>query len=130
MAVFGFWLLLSVAVGVLASNRGRSGFGWFVLSLAVSPLLGLIFCLVVKDLAVVPGAVGASAATHCKCPACAEFVLPEATVCKHCGAEVKPDNSFWLRQVQAEKLAIRDQNRKIGFCFFVVAIAAGIFWAK
>jgi hypothetical protein len=35
------WLLLSVVVGVFANSQGRSGVGWFFLSLLFSPLIGL-----------------------------------------------------------------------------------------
>jgi hypothetical protein len=51
MSIFLFWILFSIAVGILASNRGRSGIAWFFLSLLISPLLGLIFVLVTKNLA-------------------------------------------------------------------------------
>jgi Short C-terminal domain len=46
------WLLLSVGVGYLASERGRSGVGWALLSILTSPLLGLIIVLLTRDLKV------------------------------------------------------------------------------
>mgnify|MGYP003576694526 CR=1 FL=1 len=45
------WGLLSWGVAALATSRGRSGFGYFLLSFFLSPLLGLIVVLVTKDLA-------------------------------------------------------------------------------
>ena len=40
---FLLWVGFAIVVGVVASNKGRSGFGWFVLALLISPLLaGLI----------------------------------------------------------------------------------------
>ena len=47
-----FWLLLSAGVGYLASERGRSGVGWALLSVVTSPLLGLIIVLIARDLVV------------------------------------------------------------------------------
>ena len=45
------WIALSIAAGVFASNyRNRSGFGWFFLSLLISPLLGFVFIAVSKRL--------------------------------------------------------------------------------
>ncbi|NKI96644.1 SHOCT domain-containing protein [Rhizobacter sp. SG703] len=44
------WLVLSVGVGLLADSRGRSGFGFFLLSFVLSPLIGLIAVLVTKNL--------------------------------------------------------------------------------
>lgn len=45
-----FWLLLSAAVGLWASNhRGRSGIAWFFISLLISPVLGFAFAAASKD---------------------------------------------------------------------------------
>ena len=43
MEIFFLWFICSVLVAVFASNRNRSGFGWFLLSLFISPLITLIF---------------------------------------------------------------------------------------
>jgi hypothetical protein len=42
MELFLFWLILSIVVGVFAGSKSRSGFGWFVLSLFISPIITLI----------------------------------------------------------------------------------------
>ena len=52
MELFILWFALSIAVGMFASNyRQRSGLGWFVLSLLISPVLGFVFAAVSKPLA-------------------------------------------------------------------------------
>lgn len=88
MEIFLFWLIFSIIVGVAAGARGRSGIGWFVLAMVISPLLALILLVLLPKLA------GAGAAptnkTHVKCPDCAELVLREARVCKHCGCRLTP----------------------------------------
>lgn len=98
--LFFFWFLFAVGVGVLASNRGRSGVGWFLLSMLISPLLGLLFVAVSKDLAKAAreAADRPGADTHVKCAQCAEWVLPEAKVCKHCGAALVPVTGFQARR--------------------------------
>jgi hypothetical protein len=45
------WGLMCWGVAALAGSRGRSAFGFFLLSFFFSPLLGLIVVLVVKNLA-------------------------------------------------------------------------------
>ncbi|GLO38211.1 hypothetical protein PPUN14671_50480 [Pseudomonas putida] len=45
-----FWLVLSAGVGMLASSKGRSFWGFTLLSVITSPLLGLIIVLIVSDL--------------------------------------------------------------------------------
>ena len=122
MMVFVFWVLFAVAVGVFASNRGRSGFAWFVLSVLISPLLGLLFCAVAKDLSRAPNGGQPSAATHVKCPACAEFVLPEAKVCKHCGGPLVPPRRT-PQQNDAETKARETTNMIMGIVFVVALFA-------
>ena len=39
------WVGLCIAVGLFANRYGRSGFGWFVMSMILSPLLGFAFVL-------------------------------------------------------------------------------------
>ena len=39
MAIFFAWIALAVIVWIVASRRGRIGFGWFLLSLLVSPVI-------------------------------------------------------------------------------------------
>jgi hypothetical protein len=104
-----FWVMFAVVVGVFAANKGRSGVGWFLLSLLISPLLGFLFVAVLSNLkeGAASHAVSAAqpgAATHVRCPACAEWVLPQAAVCKHCGAALTPDTTFEARQAAAKRL--------------------------
>src|SRR6185369_16577103 len=50
--IYIVWFGLCVWVGVAASNKGRSGFGWFVLAFLFSPLLMGIILACNKDLTV------------------------------------------------------------------------------
>lgn len=61
-SVFFFMLMLCVAAGIWASTRGRSGVGWFFISLIVSPVIGFILLAVLKNLA--PNADGAGSASR------------------------------------------------------------------
>ena len=88
MEFFVFWLGFSVIVAILASRRGRNGFGWFLLSALISPLLAGLLVLVLGNLKEEEGK--PSPKTHIKCPDCRELVLKEARVCKHCGCKLIP----------------------------------------
>lgn len=94
MEIFIFWLGLSVAIGVWASNKGRNGFLWFLLGVVISPILAAIFLAVSADLSKPSSKATAidhpSPQTHVQCPDCAELVRNEARVCKHCGCKLIP----------------------------------------
>jgi hypothetical protein len=36
------WIVLSIVAAVFAGSKGRSGFGWFLISCLLSPLIGLL----------------------------------------------------------------------------------------
>lgn len=81
-----FWFLFSALCGVMASKAGRSGFGYFILSCLISPIICFLLLAIlgkVKE-------EGPSPETHIRCPDCAEYILKEAKVCKHCGCKLVP----------------------------------------
>lgn len=50
MEILLIWCVFCVVVGIAANARGRSGFGWFLLALVISPLIALVLVLVMRDL--------------------------------------------------------------------------------
>lgn len=50
MELFLGWVVFAIVVAIAAGSRGRNGFGWFVLSILLSPLVGLILVLVMPNL--------------------------------------------------------------------------------
>jgi hypothetical protein len=86
MDLITLWFVLAVVVGIVAAALGRSGPGWFLLAVIISPLLAGIVLLLVGRAGVEPP----SPSTHVKCPDCRELVLNEARVCKHCGCRLVP----------------------------------------
>jgi len=45
IGTFLFFVAFSVIVGVIANSRGRSGFGWFFLSVIITPILTLVLVM-------------------------------------------------------------------------------------
>lgn len=50
LGFFVFWVIVAVLVGAWAVGRGRSGWGFGLLSFFLSPILAVIVLLVMKDL--------------------------------------------------------------------------------
>lgn len=122
MGIFIAWVFFALCVGFFATNRGRGSGNWFVISLVFSPLLGLIILALLPNLEnKAPVADGPTEKTHVKCIKCAEFVMPEASVCKHCGAELTPDSGYVMR-IHRQDLVAKDeeqQNTVIGWSIII-----------
>ena len=84
------WILFSIFVGIAASGRGRSGFGYFLLSLLLSPIIGLIIVLVAGPNRQKIAAQAEASGELKKCPACAEHIKREAVKCRYCGTDLSP----------------------------------------
>lgn len=98
MIIFFSWFLFAILVGALASSKGRSGIGYFFLSIIISPLLGLLVILVAGDNKEAIEKAKVESGAEVKCYFCAELIKREAKICKHCS---KPNHSVyhgpWLR---------------------------------
>lgn len=84
MEFFIIWLLFGIVAMVIASSKERSGCGWFLLGCLIGPFALVVAAL--PSLHTVPGT--PSPSTHVKCPDCAELILIDAKVCKHCGCRL------------------------------------------
>lgn len=87
MEVFAYWVIVAIVTAVVASSRGRSALGWFVLGFALN-LLALIAVVVLPSLSAVDGR--PTPATHVICPDCREYVRKDARKCRFCGCSLKP----------------------------------------
>lgn len=102
-----FWLGLSVGVSMIAKNRGRRSWLWFLLAVAATPLLAFALLMLITDLKVqdfVETVSQSIDATHVRCPHCAEYVLPEAKVCKYCHGTLTPQDPAVLQKNMQDKI--------------------------
>lgn len=86
------WTLLSVVAGVVAENKGRSGVGFFFLSMVLSPLIGIIGAAVARPDQDTIERRQLSSGRYRRCPQCAELVRAEAQRCRFCGAALGQAN--------------------------------------
>lgn len=90
------WFLFSIVAGIIAGSRGRSGIGYFALSVVLSPLVGIILAAAMPSLAkpatATTDGTAANPADYVSCPACRELVRWDASKCKHCGTALTPQD--------------------------------------
>ena len=87
MEIIIIWLLFGLVSAVVASNKGRSGCGWFLLGVLLGPF-GFILALAVTQDQKAIESKSLAKGENKKCPFCAEIIKKEAIVCKHCGREL------------------------------------------
>lgn len=122
------YLSFAVVAGIIAGSRGRSGFGYFALSLVVSPLIGIILAVALPNLRPSIEREAELADTR-DCPHCAERIKKGASVCRFCGRDVSPltlapARNYSLSTGKPEKVAFFMAMAFIA----LLAMAAYAFW--
>jgi len=87
-----FMCLCGLITGIIASNKGRSGFLWFLIGFLLS-VLGIVLALVTKKDSQTLESKALASGTQKKCPYCAELIKTEAIICKHCNREQAGNNA-------------------------------------
>jgi hypothetical protein len=82
------WIILCFVAGSIAENKGNSALAAFLISLVLSPLIGIVIALAEKPNEAVLEKKRLKSGESRKCPFCAELIKKDATVCRYCGRDV------------------------------------------
>jgi hypothetical protein len=144
---FLLWLIFAIVVGVAAGARGRNGFGWFLIAVILSPLIGLILVFAmpnkraeriaaeqatalraqIAEQQAKSGVEPITLETHTRCPDCKEWVRRDATVCKHCHRTLEPSPppaAPPAGQVPGKPQSKLDADTKAQIIVFISVLAA------
>lgn len=82
-----FVLLMSgIGSALVASNKGRNSFGWFLIGFLIGPMGFILSLIISKNTKVLEE--NAIQNSELKiCPYCAELIKYQAKICKHCGRD-------------------------------------------
>jgi hypothetical protein len=112
------WFVLAITTGGAARSRGRSGLGWFLLALVISPLLALL----------VLAAAGTKTTQQDgptkTCQFCQSKVHADALVCPHCQRDIDTSAAVALMQ---ERRRSAKATERMGLTILALVVLVAVF---
>ncbi|MEO5702705.1 MAG: hypothetical protein ABIQ54_02250 [Gammaproteobacteria bacterium] len=79
-----FWIVGSLIAALIAAYKHRSGLGFMLLSLLLSPIIGILGALLVLPNELSLARRKLIKENSKRCGECAEAIKPEARICRYC----------------------------------------------